>query len=289
MASELAGADLVSVIVTTKNSATTLEACLSSIRAQTHQSLEMIVVDNHSADGTVAVATRFADVVERRGPERSAQRNHGAQLAAGRFFMFVDADMVLSPGVLADCVATAQATTARAVIVPETSVGEGFWGRCRMLERNCYIGDDLVEAARFYRREAFWSAGGFDEGLTGAEDWDLSMRVGDGRRLPRTAAQIVHYEGRTSLRSAFRKKRYYAQGYLRYLKKHGGRAAGQGSVVLRPAFWRHRGSLSRRPVLAAGLLYLKAVEASAVLLVAVRLRLGRHSLSGPEAIYQRHA
>ena len=72
---------LVSVIIPTRDSDRTLESCLSSIRAQSYAPIEIIVVDNHSTDRTLRIAISHCDVVETFGPERSAQRNRGANLA----------------------------------------------------------------------------------------------------------------------------------------------------------------------------------------------------------------
>src|ERR1700694_2047383 len=110
---------MVSAIVTTRNSAATLEACLSSIRKQTHPEVELIVVDNGSTDATVEIASRYADSVVQVGPERSAQRNHGARLATGAQLLFIDSDMELAPDVVADCLATLESTGMPAVIIPE--------------------------------------------------------------------------------------------------------------------------------------------------------------------------
>jgi glycosyltransferase involved in cell wall biosynthesis len=266
---------LVSVIVTTKNSARTLERCLAGIRDQSHPAVELIVVDNSSTDDTMAIAGRLADKVATLGPERSAQRNHGAAISSGDYLLFIDSDMVLSRGVVADGLRALQSTGLPGAIIPEQSFGDGFWTKCRILERDCYTGDDLVEAARFYTREAFLAAGGFDLELNGPEDWDLSRRIAAGRRLPRTTASILHDEGRTSLRTAFVKRRYYAPGYLRYLRKHGGGVATQGNSLLRPAFVRNWRRLGRHPVLTGGMLSLKAVEVAAVLQVAAEQSLGR--------------
>lgn len=53
-------APLVSIVVPTKNSAAILPRLLDSIRAQTHQPLEVIVVDNHSTDGTTEALAALA-------------------------------------------------------------------------------------------------------------------------------------------------------------------------------------------------------------------------------------
>ena len=43
---------MVSVVVPIKDSIRTVEACLRSIRAQTWEPLELVVIDNFSTDGT---------------------------------------------------------------------------------------------------------------------------------------------------------------------------------------------------------------------------------------------
>lgn len=267
------GGGVVSVIVTTRNSGRTLEACLASVREQSHPRVELIVVDDGSTDSTLDIARRYADRVATVGPEGSAQRNHGAEFAVGGYLLFIASDMVLGKDVIADGVAALQRTGLPAAVVPEESVGEGFWSACRVLERSCYAGDDTIEAARLYDRQAFVEAGGFDLQLNGPEDWDLSRRVARGRRLPRTTATIRHDEGRTRLRTVYRKRRYYAPGYLRYLRKHGSDVVAQGNPIFRAAYLRNWRALAAHPVRTAGILSLMVVETTAVLHVAIEQRL----------------
>src|SRR3989304_9732791 len=88
---------LVSIIVTTKNESDVIERLLKSIKSQTHDNLEIIVVDNQSSDRTKEISKQYTRNVYDYGPERSAQRNFGARKAGGQYFLFLDADMELTP------------------------------------------------------------------------------------------------------------------------------------------------------------------------------------------------
>ncbi|MHB1853446.1 MAG: FkbM family methyltransferase [Acidimicrobiales bacterium] len=246
------------VVVPTKNAARTLGACLESLRAQTHPCL-LVVVDNGSMDGTQEIAKRWADAVLGAGPERSAQRNLGARTHPAEFLGFIDADMVLETRVVEEAVALLHGG-AGSVIVPERTVGTGFWVEVRAFERSFYEGLDAIEAPRFFRRDVFERAGGFDEQLTGPEDWDLGRAARQLAPVARTEASIAHDEGNLGYLEACRKKAYYAIGVRRYLAKRGPQAlldASRRPWLSRP--WR----LANRR--GTGLLALKTGEALAVM------------------------
>jgi glycosyltransferase involved in cell wall biosynthesis len=265
---------LVSVVVTTRNSAATLADCLRSVREQTHEPVELIVVDNASTDATPAIAREHADLVLDHGPERSAQRNLGVERAGGEYVLIVDSDMTLPPPVVAECVEVATRAQATAIVVPEISVGEGLWSRARALERRCYEGDETIEAARFFRRATFLEHGGYDTGITGPEDWDLPARMRGRETFGRSTTPIVHHEGRLSLVGLARKKYYYGRGFGRYIARHPELAKRQLKIV-RPAFLRRRRELGREPALAAAMLFMKAVEFGSGAAGLVSARLGR--------------
>lgn len=254
---------LVSVVVPTRNSEGSLRRCLESIVRQDDAAVELIVVDNHSRDRTLEIARAFTSRVLTRGPERSAQRNAGARTATGSFLVFIDSDMVLDRRVVGQCVEAAGANPAlQGIIIPERSVGSGYWARCKALERGCYVGDDTIEAARFFRRPAFDAVGGYDETLTAAEDWDLSQRVREIGSVGRIDAYITHLEGRLTLRKTMRSKYYYGTTLGRYIRKQPATAARQLRII-RPAFIRHRRRLLAHPVLTAGMVVLKGAEFAA--------------------------
>jgi arabinofuranan 3-O-arabinosyltransferase len=106
-------------------------------------------------------------------------------------------------------------------VVPEVTIGEGFWAKVSAYERSFYVGNDNVEAPRFFRRTVFSEAEGFDESMTGAEDWDLGLRTLKYGPRSRTQSVILHDEGRVRYFSLCRKKAYYASGLMRFGKKHG--------------------------------------------------------------------
>jgi len=253
----------VSFIVPTRNSARTLENCLRSIRAQSYPHLELIVVDNTSTDTTVPIALEYADTVFDYGPERSAQRNAGARAARGAVVAFIDSDMVIEPAVAEEAAHSfAREAGVGALVVPERSFGEGFLARCRVLEKQLYLGHPSVEAARVFRREAFDKAGGYDETLYAAEDWEFADRVrAAGWGLGRLKAGVLHDEGRISLSAQFRKKRYYGRNLRRYLRdpQIASRPMRRSALLAKP------GELLRSPLLTTGLVLLKSVETAGLL------------------------
>jgi glycosyltransferase involved in cell wall biosynthesis len=251
------------VVVPTRNSETTLERCLDSIRAQIDAPVKVVVVDNQSTDATPAIARAKADVCISAGPERSAQRNIGASEADGGWLLFVDADMLLEPAVCAEVAAAFAGGTADALVVPEYSIGRGYWAGCKALEKRLYLGDPHIEAARAFRSEIFAAVGGYDELLSAGEDWDLHERVlAKGGVVGRIEARIFHDEGSLTLSTMVRKKFYYGRTLGRYARNHPRSAA---SKLLRTALIRRPELLARDPVHAVGLILMKILEACAVL------------------------
>ncbi len=213
---------LVSIIITTHNSARTLARCLGSVKEQTYPNIELIVVDNNSSDKTTEIARKFTDQVYSYGPERSAQRNFGARQAKGRYLLIHDSDIYFPPTAVAECVELVETKEATAVILPEMSIGEGFWTKVKAFERSFYVGNDYIEAARFFDASLYKKLGGYDEKMYAAEDWDLTIRLREaGSKIFRSNSFLLHDEGRLNLFGSSIKKKYYAENFYQfYAKKH---------------------------------------------------------------------
>ncbi len=255
---------LVSVIIPTLNSQNTLEECLKSIKDQTYQKIETIIVDNFSKDKTVAIASKYTKSIFSKGPERSTQRNFGASKAKGEYIVFIDSDMKLSKGVIENCVKQIEKNDQNVgVIIPEESFGEGFWAQCKKLERSFYIGIDWIEAARFFKTDIFRKVKGYDESMISAEDWDLSQRINKLGKLVRIKDLIYHNEGRISLIKTINKKYYYAQKLSSYTAKNKSNEnlSKQTGVLTRyKLFFSKPDKLFQNPILGVGMLFMKTSE-----------------------------
>ena len=210
----------VSIIITTKNEEKHIENLLRSITSQTYKNIEIILVDNYSTDRTREIAKKYTNKIYLKGPERSAQRNYGAQKAKGKYLLFLDADMILSPTVIEECVQKCEKEGYIALYIPERIIGKGFWIKVRDFERQFYTGT-VIDAVRFIRKDIFFKAGEFDETLTGPEDWDLDRRIRQLGKVGIIKSPLYHNEGEFSIKRYIAKKKYYMKGMMKYVQKWG--------------------------------------------------------------------
>lgn len=256
---------LVSVIVTTRNSAQTLSELLRSIVAQTYKKCEIVVVDNSSRDETAKIAKKYTRYVYQKGPERSAQRNFAIKKSRGKYCLILDSDMVLTKNVVKECLQifsnSANSQNIGGIIIPEVSFGEGFWSKAKILERAINQGEDYFDAARFFPKKIIADLGGYDQNLTGTEDWDLPQRIAVKYQITRVKSLIYHNEGRVNLLNLAKKKYYYAKTVKRYLaKQHISAISPRTIYFLRPAFYKKWRLLIKDPVTSVAMVMMLTVE-----------------------------
>ncbi len=140
-------APTVSVLVPARNEEANLGRCLRSIVAQQGVAFEVIVIDDHSVDGTRALAQQFAtaaagsprvSVAEARSPLPDGWTGKanalwtGVGLARGEWLLFTDADTEHAAGSLARALAEAEGRGLDLLsFSPEQQV-EGFCERALM-------------------------------------------------------------------------------------------------------------------------------------------------------------
>lgn len=101
---------LVSVIVPVYNVEQYLDECLNSIRQQTYENLEIIVVEDCSTDNSLNTFIKHSEdprvklIQHEKNSGLSAARNTGIDAAKGDYIMFVDSDDIVQLSLIELCV-----------------------------------------------------------------------------------------------------------------------------------------------------------------------------------------
>jgi GT2 family glycosyltransferase len=195
----------VSVIISNKNGVQWLPRCFASLRSQTlFEDLEIIVVDNCSADGSAALARRElaafpkATVIENPVDLGYAGGSDvGAEAAQGEFFFILGNDTWLEPDCIEQIIKAMQTAPADAAIptvagyrsntVVPSPLGFDLTGRPTGSEGaaaassqpgpwpHCFM---VAGPGFMFRREVWRKIGGFDAKLfMYAEDDDISWKL----------------------------------------------------------------------------------------------------------------
>jgi glycosyltransferase involved in cell wall biosynthesis len=177
---------MISVVLPVRDGLPWLESQLAALTAQHYDGAwEIVVADNGSSDGSLAVAQTWADrcdrlrVVDasaRRGP--GAARNAGVAAATGELLVFCDADDVVQPGWLGACVAALGHADVVAGSFDMASLN-GFADQETGPAATSQLGflPAGLAANLGVRRPAFDAVGGFSEELLVGEDIDLCWRL----------------------------------------------------------------------------------------------------------------
>ena len=211
---------IISVIIPTKNSARSLPRLLASLKEQTYQNFETIVVDNNSTDATKKIAVSMGSVVDNWGPERSAQRNRGVEISRANILLFIDSDMELTKHVLEKCILGMD--NSDALCLRESIVtGNNYWAKARAFERDSYFRSLYYEAARCLRKDVFNNICGYDTTMTGIEDMALQARLIErGYRIGWIDEVILHHEEDVGFKQYLTKRREYGRTDKQFRRKY---------------------------------------------------------------------
>ncbi len=287
---------LVSVVIPARNSAATLRDQIDALRRQDPSPpWELLLADNGSTDGTVAlfgaatggddraagptpwVRARVVDASARTGSAHA--RNVGAEEADGDLYCFCDADDVVDRVWLAELVRVAadhhlvggrleterlnSAKVRGWRAAPSTSAGSS--------PTFAPTGNLAIWA------DCFDALGGLDEGYLKSHDVELSARaLAAGASLGFAPDAVVHYRFRSTLRGLARQSYRGGRATVQMGETHPGRDAPLGA---RDAVQRIGWSVARAPYLVVaarrGLWVRRTAEAAGITVALARRAVGR--------------
>jgi glycosyltransferase involved in cell wall biosynthesis len=195
----------VSVVITAYNSERFVADAIRTVRAQSVQPYEIIVVDDGSRDRTAQIATSLGvTVLTKPNGGSSTARNAGTRAACAPWIAYLDVDDLWAPDKLElQWTALRQAPAAdfsfcefasfneAGIIVPahlassleyagvaRRAVGPHavFAGR-ESVARQLFLADFILQSSLLVRRDVVLALGGFDESIRRAEDYEFMLRL----------------------------------------------------------------------------------------------------------------
>lgn len=204
---------MISIIIPTRDEEKIIERTLSRLKSTISIPHEIIVSDGNSTDTTVAIAKKYADKIIIQDKERpktiGTGRNQGAEVASGKYVVFMDADCTIpEPDAFFNRALTYFETNPKTVglcakikVLPEYStrmdkiifacVNATYAFFNNVLGIGAASGEFMM-----IKKEAFVKVGGFKSHLTAAEDLNLFYtisRIGQTHLLP---SLVVLHTGR---------------------------------------------------------------------------------------------
>lgn len=171
---------MISIIIPIYNQSEHLANCLASIKKQTYDNYEIIIVNDGSTDNILPVIANFKKLFgfklsyfEQENQGANIARNRGAKSAKGEYIIFCDADVVMEPIMLELMQKSLKEN-------PNVSFcySSFMWGRKKFklwtydpekLKQLPYISiNSLIKKEHFP---------GFDENLKKFQDWDLWLTM----------------------------------------------------------------------------------------------------------------
>jgi len=242
----------ISVIIVNYNARYFLKNCIGSIlNSKDSPAFEIIVVDNHSSDGSCEMLSKdFPEVVLIRNNANegfSKANNKAVSKANGKYVLILNPDMILPDSAIKQVYEFAERTRELGAVgvqfidgsgnfLPECKrnfpspkiaglkflgFSKGYYARHINREATAEV-DILTGAFMFLKKSVYQEVGGFDEDFfMYGEDIDLSYRITKAgyKNFYLGTVQLIHFKGESTVKNkAYFQNFYGAMGI--FYKKH---------------------------------------------------------------------
>jgi glycosyltransferase involved in cell wall biosynthesis len=245
---------LVSVVIPTYNAIAYLPEAVNSVLSQTHQELEVLVVDDGSTDGTCELdvlgdrRVEYIRITHTGGP--ASPRNVGIKQSRGELVAFLDADDAWRPAKLERQIEHLHRTGA-ALVYCDGEVIDATGKRVRASYHenmqtpsgdvfiHLYSNNFIPASSVVVRREALAKVGPFsaEAKFKGVEDYELWLRISAGFRIGYLTEILFRYRERAGSLSDEDQLANYAR-LLAVWERHYARARSTGDHMATERLWR---------------------------------------------------
>jgi glycosyltransferase involved in cell wall biosynthesis len=182
-------APLISVVIPCYNYGRYLAEAVESVIGQTCQNFEIIIVNDGSTDNSAEVADalvqkyashRIRVINQANSGQPAISRNNGLRVAKGKYFLCLDADDKLAPGMLKECLDVLTNHPSAAFAYTDR---QDFDGHDELIRAGEYDFKKIryanhVSYCALVRKEVWEIVGGYRTNVKGLEDWDFWIGAG---------------------------------------------------------------------------------------------------------------
>jgi len=240
-------ASSVTVVVACRNESAHITQFLDSLARLDRAgfSLDAIIADGRSTDGTRAILNEFSAahswcrIIDNPGRIVSTGLNQAIRLARAEYIVRMDAHTVYEPAYVARCIAVLKETGAANVGGPQRSRAAGYWQRAihagfhsafasggARFRSDDYSGPVDTVPYGCWRRRVLLDIGLFDEALVRNQDDELNLRTRlKGGVIWQDPSIVSWYSPRTSLPGLWSQYRQFGFWRIAVIRKYPGHAS----------------------------------------------------------------
>lgn len=161
---------MISVIIPVYNGEQLLNRCIQSVRQQTYDNFELLLINDGSTDNSLSICQSYAKkdknifVYSQKNQGVSAARNKGIELAKGKLICFIDADDWVDKTYLESLHSTYENENAdlvisnsKAVLNKGTIKGAAFQDKYLQKRDDNFIPDELFKNGSILLRLSIWA------------------------------------------------------------------------------------------------------------------------------------
>jgi len=219
---------MISIIIPCYNQEKYLEETVLSALKSTHRPLEIIIVNDGSTDGSLAIAERLATnhpeikIITQTNAGVSAALNTGCRASLGTYLFPLGSDDLISENYLSEASKILDTQKSVKVVYCEAEkfgeFGRKPW-KLKPFSRNLLARDNMIFACSLFRKVDWEEVGGFSEDMKmGREDWEFWIKIlkngGEVYKLPFTGFYYRIHAGSKRKKTGTSEKKKERIAYL---------------------------------------------------------------------------